>query len=54
MIPKLKEMYQTNTKCTKWSQNIPNINKILQMAIKYIGIYQSEALKFVPKLGFLV
>jgi hypothetical protein len=24
------------------------------MAIKYIGIYQSEALKFVPKLGFLV
>jgi hypothetical protein len=29
--------------CTEWSQNIPNIHKILQMAIKYISIFQSEA-----------
>jgi hypothetical protein len=37
------------TKCTEWSQNIPNIHKIFKMAIKYIGIFQSEALKFVPQ-----
>jgi hypothetical protein len=35
MIPKLEIMYQMNTKCTKWSQNTPNLHKIFQAAIKY-------------------
>jgi hypothetical protein len=45
MIPKLE-------KCTICAQNIPNIHEIFQMAIKYINIFQSEALKIFPKLGF--
>jgi hypothetical protein len=34
MIPKWEKMYQTNTKCTKWSFNIQNVCKVFQMAIK--------------------
>jgi hypothetical protein len=45
--------YQMNTKCTKWSQNIPNVYEIFQMAIKY-NILQSKALQNLHKLGFLV
>jgi hypothetical protein len=51
MIPKPEKM---NTKCTKWSRNIPNVHKILQMAIKYINIFQSKVLQNFPKLGVLV
>jgi hypothetical protein len=47
-------MYQMNTKCAEWSQNIPNIHKIFQTAIKYVSIFQSEALEFFLKIGFLV
>jgi hypothetical protein len=36
-------MYQMNTKCTRWSPNIPNVCEIFQMAIKYISIFQSKA-----------
>jgi hypothetical protein len=54
MIPKPEKMYQTDTKWTKWSQNIPNVYKILQIAIEYINIFQSKALLNLPKLGFLV
>jgi hypothetical protein len=54
MIPKLEKMYQINTKCNKWSYNIPNIHKIFQKAIKYINIFQSKALNICPKLGFWV
>jgi hypothetical protein len=43
-----------NTKCTKRSQNIPNLHKIFQVAIKYINIFQSKALQNLPKLGCLV
>jgi hypothetical protein len=43
-----------NTKCTKWSQNIPNVLKIFQMAINYIHFFQSKALENLPKLEFLV
>jgi hypothetical protein len=39
MIPKPEKMYQMNTKCTKWSLNIPDVCKIFQMAIKYINIF---------------
>jgi hypothetical protein len=35
------KMYQLNTKCTKWSQSIPNVRKIFQMAIKYSSIFPS-------------
>jgi hypothetical protein len=41
MIRKLDEMYQMNTKCIKWSINIPNIRKIFQMAIHYINLFQT-------------
>jgi hypothetical protein len=48
MIPKPGKMYQMNTKCTKWTQNVPNghtifqyVSKIFQMVIKYINIFQS-------------
>jgi hypothetical protein len=34
--------------------NFSNALKIFQMAIKYINNFQSEALKNLPKLGFLV
>jgi hypothetical protein len=33
---------------------IPNVLKIVQLAIKYINIGQSKALQNWPKLGFLV
>jgi hypothetical protein len=51
---KTGKMYQTSTICTEWSQNIPNVYKIFQMAIKYINIFQSEALEMFPESGFLV
>jgi hypothetical protein len=50
MIPKPK-------KCTQWTQmyqNIPNVRQIFPMALKFINIFQSEALQNLPKLGFLV
>jgi hypothetical protein len=47
MIPKPE-------KCTKSTQNVPNVLKIFQMAIKYINIFLSKALKNLPKLVFLV
>jgi hypothetical protein len=37
-----------NTKCTKRSNNIPNALKIFQMAIKYMNIFPSKALKICP------
>jgi hypothetical protein len=49
---KTGKMYQMNTKCTKWSKNIPTVCKIFQMAIKCINIFQSRALQNLPKLGF--
>jgi hypothetical protein len=55
VLPKqFKIMYQMNTKCSKWSYNIPNACKIFQMALKYINIFQSRALQNLPKLGFWV
>jgi hypothetical protein len=51
MMPKQDKMYQMSTICTELSQNIPNIHKIFQMAIKYINIFQSEALKFFSQIG---
>jgi hypothetical protein len=50
MIPKPEKMYQMNTKYTEWSQNIPNIHKVFQMAIQYINNFQSEALKFFSQI----
>jgi hypothetical protein len=55
-------VYDTKTeKCTKRAQNVPNVHKISRMSlkifqrpIKYINIFQSMALKNIPKLGFLV
>jgi hypothetical protein len=38
MIPKLEEMYHMNRKCTKWSNNIPDVRKIFPMA-KNISIF---------------
>jgi hypothetical protein len=35
MIPKPEKMYQKDSKCTKWIQNVPNGHKICQIAIKY-------------------
>jgi uncharacterized protein YhbP (UPF0306 family) len=54
---KTVKMYQMNTKCTKWSKiskNIPNVNKTFPMATKYTNIFQSKALKHLPKFGFWV
>jgi hypothetical protein len=49
---------KTGKKCPQSAQNVPNGHKIylkiFQMAIKYINIFQSSALKNLPKLGFLV
>jgi hypothetical protein len=50
---------------TKTGKNVPNehkmyqmvikyVRKMFQMAIKSINIFQSKALKHLPKLGFLV
>jgi hypothetical protein len=52
MIPKPEKMYQINTKCSKWSKNIPNVHKGLLMSIKYINIFQSEALEYFPNWDF--
>jgi hypothetical protein len=49
-----KKMYQISTKCTKWSQNIPNVRKMFQMEIKYSNIFHSKVLQNLSKLGFLV
>jgi hypothetical protein len=38
----------------KLEKNVPNGHKMSQMSIKYINIFQSKALKYLPKLGFLV
>jgi hypothetical protein len=53
--------YQNRKKCTKWTQNvanppknIPNVCKMFQMFIKYINIFQTEALYNLPKFGFFV
>jgi hypothetical protein len=35
-----------------YTQNVPNVLKMFQMAIKYINIFKSEALQNLPKLGF--
>jgi hypothetical protein len=51
---KTGKIYQMNTKCTKWSLDIPIVRKIFQMAIKYINILRSEAIHNLPKVGFLV
>jgi hypothetical protein len=45
-------MYQINTKCTKWSYNIPNVQRIFQMDMKCINIFQSKAFQNWPKLEF--
>jgi hypothetical protein len=52
MIPKPEKIYQMNTKCAKWLQTIPNVCKIIQMGIKYIKIFQSEALQIYPNWDF--
>jgi hypothetical protein len=44
MKPKPEEIYQINRKCTKLTENIPKVCKILPMAIKCINIFQSKAL----------
>jgi hypothetical protein len=54
VIPKPEKMYQTNTKFTKWSKFSPNVRKIFQKYIKYINIFQSNALKIQPNLRFFV
>jgi hypothetical protein len=69
MTPKPEKMYQLNIQCAKWSkksqmfekhsmpvkyskcpENIPNGPKIYHL----YNIFQSETVKFFPKLGFLV
>jgi hypothetical protein len=52
MIPKQQKMYQMNTKCTKIS--IKYLDKIFQVAIKYINIIQPKALQNLSKFVFLV
>jgi hypothetical protein len=54
MTPKQEKMYQINTQCPTWSDNIPDVQKIFRMSIKYINLFQSENLENFPKLGFLV
>jgi hypothetical protein len=51
VIPKQEKMYQMSTICTERSQNIPNIHNVFLMAIKYINIFQSEALKIFSQIG---
>jgi hypothetical protein len=42
-----------NTKCTKWSQNIPNDRKLFQMAVNYINtFYNLRPSKIYPNLDF--
>jgi hypothetical protein len=49
---KTGKMYQINTKCTKWSQNIPNVRKIFQMEIKYFNIFHSKVRQIYPNWDF--
>jgi hypothetical protein len=53
-IPKRGKMYQKTLKCTECHKCKPRRRKIFQMAIKYINIFNSEALQSIPKLKFLV
>jgi hypothetical protein len=46
-VPNHHQMYQMVIKS-------PNVCKIFQMAIKYVNIFPSKALKNLPKVGFLV
>jgi hypothetical protein len=46
-VPNEQKMYQMVI-------NFPNGRKTFQKAIKYINIFQSQALQNLPKLGFLV
>jgi hypothetical protein len=39
------KMYQMNTKCTKRTENIPNVRKIIQMAVNCINIFQCRPYK---------
>jgi hypothetical protein len=48
----LKKWPKLNTKCTKWSSNIPNVRKIFQIAEKLINTFQSKALQNLQWLGF--
>jgi hypothetical protein len=52
VLPKPGKMCQINTKCTKWSENFPNVRKVIQMVIKYVNIFQSRALKNYPNWDF--
>jgi hypothetical protein len=55
MKSKPEKMYQKYTICTKLAYvEYPKCPKILQMATKYINIFQSRALQNLPKLGFWV
>jgi hypothetical protein len=49
---KTVKMYQINTKCTKWSLNIPNVHKIFQMSITYNNISCLSGPGFFPNCGF--
>jgi hypothetical protein len=40
-----------NTKCTKWSLNIPNGRKISQMTINYLNIFQSKSTPKFSQVG---
>jgi hypothetical protein len=50
---KAVKMYQMSTQCAKRSQNIPNVYKIFQIALKYINIFQSETVKIFSQIGIL-
>jgi hypothetical protein len=47
------KMYQMNTKCTKWTQNVPNGHKISQMFIKYSKLFSNlRPYKIYPNWDF--
>jgi hypothetical protein len=52
MIPKREKMYQMNTKCTKWSLNIPNVGKIFPMGTKYTIFSNWRPSKIYPNWEF--
>jgi hypothetical protein len=53
-MPKLGKYTKLNIKYTKWPQNIPNIRKIYQKAIKYTNIFHCKSLQNWPELLFFV
>jgi hypothetical protein len=53
-IPKWGKIYQSTTKYTKSTENIPNARKIDQMSTKYINIFHCKTLLNLTDCGLFL